>query len=307
MPIANVNAQSFISNPSALLDLYELDSRYISVNGARYLFHPGVNGLYQNVIWNNETYTAFPLEIDEFAINGQGTAVRPKLRCSNINGFISAFLLGQGDLVGAKVTRTRVFARYLPHANFPNGKNPFGTPDPTAAYEPDVFYVNRKVTENPQIVELEITSPIELDNVQLPSRPMLATVCTFRFRDGETCGYSGIPVSDRFGKSFTDAVVNGGYGYTLNPRGTWDPSATYAIGDWVSIVSGGDFNNGDTLVYVCSVAGTTGSSNNPQFNETNWVADACPHNLLGCTAHFPFPAQLPAGFFAGTSRASFVN
>lgn len=305
MALAVTNATSLAANPSALIELYELDSRFISSVGQRYLFHPGVNGLYQNVIWNSEEYTAFPVEITDFAIDGNGNAVRPKLRASNINGFISQFLLQENDLVGAKVTRTRVFARFLPNENFVNNINPFGTPDPTAAYEPDIFFVNRKVVENNQVVELELTSPWEIDNVQLPKRLILSTVCTFVYRDGETCGYTGAPISDRFGKLFT-ASLPAGYGYTLVDRGIWSASATYQIGDYVTVISVADFTNGNTLVYVCSSANTTGAINNPQFNQNNWVADACPHNFLGCKAHFP-TGPLPGSFFPGTSRASYIS
>lgn len=304
MALAQTNAQSFIADPGCLLSLFELDSRYVSPNGDRYFWHAGVNGRYEPIIFNGVTYTAFPIELTDWGTDGKGNPVRPKLRASNINGYISQFLRVQNDLVGAKLTRTRVFARFIDAANFVESINPFGTPDPSAAYEPDIFYVNRKVVETPEIVEMEMTSPWEIDNVQLPRRPMLATVCTHVYRDGETCGYTGIPVSDRFGKSFTDAAPDG-YGYTLNDRGVWDSGETYQVGDYVTITSQNDFTFDEVFYYVCSQPDITGAANNPQFNQTNWVADACPHNLFGCKAHFPAPAQLPAGFFPGTSRASY--
>jgi lambda family phage minor tail protein L len=255
-------------------------------------------------VFNGVSFAPFPIELTDWGTDGKGNPVRPKLRASNINGYVSQFLLVQNDLVGAKLTRTRVFARFIDAANFTNNVNPFGTPDPSAAYEPDIFFINRKVSESPEMVELECTSPWEIDNVQLPRRPMLATVCTHVYRDGETCGYIGAPLSDRFGKLFETAAPDG-YGYTLNARGAWDSSATYQVGDYVTLVSLNDFTYGETFYYVCSQPDITDIANNPQFNQTNWIADACPHNLLGCKAHFPSPAQLPLGSFPGTSRASF--
>jgi lambda family phage minor tail protein L len=243
--------------------------------------------------------------MSEMSIPGQGSLPRAKLKGSNINGFLSNYLLTTGDLVGARLTITRVYARFIDASNFANNVNPFGTPDPTAAYEDILFFVNRKVSENPDYVEWEATSPIELDNVKLPSRQLNATVCSFRYRDGETCGYIGVPVSDRFGKLFTAAVVDGGYGYTLNAKGAWIAGDTYVVGDWVTITSENDFSFGETLVYVCQVTGTTGTINNPQFNATNWIADMCPHNLFGCDAHFDSP--LPFGAAPGISRASYLN
>jgi lambda family phage minor tail protein L len=303
MPSAVVNAQADIFNPSALLALYELDSRYVSAAGQLLRFHAGVNGLYQPLVFNGLTYTPFPIEVTEVGIDGKGQPVRPKLTASNINGFMSAMLLQMGDLVGARFTRRRVFARFIDGVNFANGVNPFGTPDPTAAYDDEIFFVSRKVTENPDVVQLETTSPFEIDNVQLPRRPLLANGCPFVYRDGETCGYKGVPVSDRFGKLFT-AAAPGGYGYTLSDKGIWSAAVNYQIGDYVTIISQGDYTFGDIQVYVCSVANTTGSFNNPQFNQNNWIADACPHNLLGCLAHFS-SGPLPMGGMPGVSRASY--
>lgn len=303
--LATTNAQSFSFSPDALLSLFTLDSRSISVNGSQYFFHAGVNGNYAPIIWNGQSYTPFPIEFIGNESNGQGSLARPKLRCSNINGFVSNFLITQGDFIGARLTIDRVYARYLPGSNFANGVNPFGTPDPTAAYEGIQFFINRKVTENVDYVEFECSTPFELDNVKLPARQLNATVCSFRYRDGETCGYIGVPVSDRWGKLFATAVVDGGYGFTLSNQGAWSSSSTYQVGDWVTIISQSDFSFGETLVYVCKLANTTGTTNNPQFNSVNWVADMCPHNLFGCDAHFDSP--LPFGAAPGISRASYIN
>lgn len=303
MPSQAVNTEALRANPSALLSLYELDSRYVSVNGSLLRWHDGVNGLYEPLVFNGITYAPFPVQVTDMTIDGKGQLSRPKLTASNINGFMSQFLLTAGDLVGARFTRRRVAARFVDGVNFAGGFNPFGTPDPTAAYDDEVFFVSRKVSEDPNLVQLETVSPFEMENVQLPRRPMLATSCVFVFRDPETCGYSGVPVTDKWGKSFTDAVVDGGYGYTLSDKGYWSAAVNYQVGDYATIISQGDLTYGDLNVYVCSVADTTGDINNPQFNQTNWVADACAHNLLGCTQHFSSP--LPGGFFPGTSRSSY--
>lgn len=295
-------AESFSFAPTALLSLYTLDSRFVSVNGAVYKFHAGVNGLNKSLIFNGEEYAPFPIEVTDFEILGSGGVSRPKLRASNVNGFISQFLRTQGDLVGAKVLRQRVYARFADDANWPAG-NPYGTPDPTAAYDPDIFFVSRKVVENPELVELELSSPWEVDAVKLPRRPVLSTICSFEYRDVETCAYSGAPVCDRFGKKFTDSAPDG-YGLTLSNQGTWSSSSTYQPGHWVTITSESDFSYGKTLVYVCVVANTTGSFNNPQFNSTNWIADACPHNLFGCKLHYP-TGPLRTSSFAGTARAPY--
>ncbi len=298
-----VNQESLLPAPSALLELFTLDTRYVTSQGQLFYFHAGVNGLLREVIYNGITYTPFPIEMTEFEIAGNGKLARPKVKCSNVNGFMSQYLLTQNNLLGARLARTRVYARFLDAANWPNNVNPYGTPDPTAAYEPEVYYVNRKVTENAQYVEFECVTPFEIDGVKLPRRPMLATVCPFKYRDPTTCGYTGAPISDRFGKVFGP----GGYGFNaLANKGTWSDSTNYQTGDWVTIISQADLSYGDTLVYVTTVPNTSGAVNNPQFNQTNWIADGCPHNLLGCKAHFP-TGQLPFGGYPALARAPFSN
>jgi lambda family phage minor tail protein L len=304
MAIEAVQAVSFAFAPSALLSLYELDSRYISANGALYRWHAGVNGNYRPIIFNGLEYDAFPIEVTDMAIEGSGGLPRPKLKASNVEGFISQFLLTQDGLVGAKFIRRRVYARFIDNANWTLG-NPYGTPDPTAAYEDEIFYVNRLIEENPENVQIELVTPFELDNVKLPNRLMLATICSFKYREAESCGYSGVPLSDRFGKLFTTAAPDG-YGYTLTAKGAWSAATTYQVGDWVTITSQNDFTYGETLVYVCSMANTVGSSNNPQFNAERWIADACPRSILGCKTHYPTGA-LPFGGFPGMARAPYQN
>ena len=303
MPLKVTNAESDIFAPSALLSLYEIDTRFVAVNGQRWLLCPSVNGKFQSIIWNDETYTPFPIEMTEASIPGQGTLPRPKLRASNINGFLSQFLRLQGDFVGARFIRRRVYARFLPGENFVGGVNPYGTPNAAAAYEDEIYFINRKVDESPEAVEFELASPMELDNVQLPRRLALATNCVARpYRDPETCGYSGPPMMDSFG----NLRGVGGYGFTLSNEGLYSTGAIYQPGDYVYITSENDFTYGDTFYYVCSTANTSGSINNPQFNGTNWIADACPHNLSGCKSHFP-TGPLPFLGFPGTSRSPYVN
>ncbi len=305
MPVTSaVYAESFSFAPTTLISLFEIDSRFISAQGQIFRFHSGVAGSYHSIVFASKEYTAFPIDVTGIETSGAGGIPRPKLKASNIQGFISQFLLTQGSLVGARFIRRRVFARWLDDSNWPGG-NPYGTPNPSAAYDDEIWYVNRVVTENPEAVELETISPFELDNVQLPNRQILATICSAKYRDPETCGYVGDPLTDRFGRSFTDGPPDG-YGFTLNSQGAWSSSTTYQPGDWVTVLSENDFTYGETFVYVCSIPNTVGASNNPQFNPYNWVQDACTHNVLGCKTHFP-TGPLPFLGYPGCARAAYTN
>jgi len=48
--------------------------------------------------------------------------------------------------------------------------NPFGTPDPTAEFPREIFFLDRKVTENRNVVTWEAQSALDLINVKLPKR-----------------------------------------------------------------------------------------------------------------------------------------
>ena len=48
--------------------------------------------------------------------------------------------------------------------------NPYGTPDPTAEFPQEIYFLDRKVTENRNVVTWEAQSALDLVNVKLPRR-----------------------------------------------------------------------------------------------------------------------------------------
>lgn len=292
-----VNMEQGVFAPSALLSLFELDVTYLG--GDLYRFHAGTNNYFEPIVFNGVEYVAFPIQIENMDTDGKGGLPRPKITCSNINGFVSNILLRNQNIIGAQFIRRRVFARFIDAVNFPNNVNPYGIPDPTAAYPDDVFYVNRKVSESKQTVQFECTSPLEIDDVQLPRRQILATVCPFRYRGVSTCGYGAVPIADKQNKLFGV----GGYGFTLANQGEWSSATTYNQGDYVFQVSQLPQNFGDKLFYVCSTNGTVGADYNPTFSSSRWIGDSCPKTIAACRLRFPSPLPLRFGGFPGTSRA----
>lgn len=296
-----VNQEIAKLTPSALLELFEIDGRNIGVPNIIY-FHAGTNSLLQPVVFNSITYYPFPIEVAGFEIDGKGTLPRPRVTCANVKGLISNYLLRWNNLIGAKFTRRRVFLKYIDASNFPGGVNPYGVSDVNAAFPDEIFKVLRKVQENKEVVEFELGTPLEVDNVKLPKRPIYATVCPFRYRDPLTCGYTGDPVADRANKVFGV----GGYGYTLVNQGAWSAVPTYNQGDFVYVTSSLDENVGEQFFFVCRVNGTVGESNNPLTNATNWIADVCPRSIAGCKLRFP-TGSLPFGGFPGVAKGGFID
>jgi len=174
--------------PSAIIELFELD--LTNLGGEVYRFHAGTNELTQNVVWNGQTYVRYPVAASGYEFSGNGQFPRPKLAVSNALSAISALIQVYGDLHGGKVTRRRTLAQFLDAVNFADG-NP--SEDPEAEFEPDVYFIDRKASEDRDKVEFELASACDLMGIRLPRRQIVQNLCTWRYR-GSECGYTGGPL-----------------------------------------------------------------------------------------------------------------
>ena len=167
-------------NPSAIIELFtlKLDN---SLHGATttYYFHSGSNLNANNKIkWQTVEYLRFPIQAAGFAFQ-KGQLPRPKLIVSNATGLISSILLtvnettAGNDLTGAKVTRIRTLAKFIDAANFADGQN--ATADPTAEFPREIYSVDRKSSENRDVVEFELAAPTDLAGVRIPKRQCTRT------------------------------------------------------------------------------------------------------------------------------------
>ena len=75
-------------------------------------------------------------------------------------------------ITGSTVKRIRTSARYLDSVNFPGNTNPFGTPNADELPQ-EIFFIDRKVSENRNAVEFELTSEIDLSGRKIPFRQVL--------------------------------------------------------------------------------------------------------------------------------------
>lgn len=202
-------------SPSAIIELFQLYT-YANLHGSTntYYFHSGVNSrLFPGaVVWNGTKYEAFPIQATGFEYSGTGTLPRPTLTVSNLFSTITSILLSindtnpGNDLIGAKLVRIRTCARYLDAVNFENNQNPYGTPDPTAEMPREIYYVDRKVSENRDAVQFELTSSLDLIGVRLPGRQCISSVCQWVYRGAE-CGYSGAAGFDENDDPLTTVVA----------------------------------------------------------------------------------------------------
>lgn len=298
MPKQSALQEAYSFTPSALIELYTLDGSPIGLDTV-YRFCNGTNTNFQPVVYGGITYSPFPMMIEEMGMDGKGTIQRPRITLSNINGFVSALLLENSQLVGAIVTRVRVFARFLDSSNFQSPTPSWVTSDPTASFEPEIFYVNRKITENPQVVSFELASVLDVQNVKLPRRQILANTCQWRYRDPMSCTYSGVPAADSANRTFT-----GDYGYTLSDQGAFNIATTYNQGDYVYIYSSLPQFSGIPIYYVCTTNGTVGIP--PQSTPSKWIPDSCSKTCAGCKLRFTGNSPLRTSAFPGVARSPFI-
>lgn len=97
--------------------------------------------------------------------------------------------------------------------------NPYA--DPNAHFPDEVWFIDRKASENGIFIQFELAAAFDVAGVQLPRRQCIQNTCTWVYRSAE-CGYSGGPVAkindqptsswaeDRCGKRLTSCEIRFG-------------------------------------------------------------------------------------------------
>lgn len=183
--------------PGALIELFELDASGLGAGFIRFHGYTQMTGIW----WQGVEYSPWPIEATGFSATTDKPPV-PTLRVGNINAAITAILQITDDLIGAKLTRHLTLGKYLDAANF-GGINPTANPD--EHFPPEVWFVERKSGESKDVVELELTSALDFQGVQLPRRQIIANQCPWAYRSAE-CGYVGGPVANTKDQPTSDSA-----------------------------------------------------------------------------------------------------
>tara|TARA_A100001391_G_scaffold17538_2_gene9754 strand:- start:182 stop:1006 length:825 start_codon:yes stop_codon:yes gene_type:complete len=148
-------------------------------NPTVYLFHSG-NNIKNNshLVWQANTYEKFPINAEGYAYTGQGKLPRPTLTMSNLFSTLTTLMLQVNqttpfsDLTGAKLTRRRTLARFLDEVNFPSNINPYKVTsvDPSAEMPREIYYIERKIVENRDVVQFELVSTFDLIGIFAPKK-----------------------------------------------------------------------------------------------------------------------------------------
>ena len=184
------------SQASGYITVYELELTDSNIGGVgvdKLFFHDGRNGT-SDITWyslineenfgsststhySQQTYQALPIESEGWEVRGSGTGSlpRPTVRLGNVNQFFKAYLADWDDLIGAKLIRRRTLEKYL------------GT-NPPIEFNKDIYYIERKSTEDASVVEFELTSAFDVEGIKLPRRTIVAARCPWKYKDTEQGG-----------------------------------------------------------------------------------------------------------------------
>jgi|TARA_B100000085_G_scaffold225614_1_gene211102 lambda family phage minor tail protein L len=187
--ISSIYADLSTLAPDAIIELFELhydNTLHGSTDILRW--HAGSNAdVTGNITWNSNDYARLPVQAEGFEYTNTGTLPRPTLSVANLDGVVTALLLGVNlttpgnDLTGAKVKRIRTLKKFL------DGES---AADPYATFPIEEWFIDRKATESRDVVSFELASKFDLSNKELPNRQVVANICQWQYRSSE-CSYTG--------------------------------------------------------------------------------------------------------------------
>lgn len=180
------------------VELFELD--VTALGGSVHRFCSSVKES-QSVVWQGNIYSPMPVMASGFDVVGGGKLPTPTLHLSDGFGIFRAMVREYNDLVGAKLTRTVTFRRYLD-----------GEPDadPAAHFPLDIYYVDRKSKQAGVELEWQLAALMDQQGKMLPGRIVLKNICDYVYRlwdplevafdySAATCPYTGTRYFDKTG------------------------------------------------------------------------------------------------------------
>ena len=154
-----------LSSLDGYIELYDLDAT--GIGGAYYRFTSTTFSA-ANVNWQGHVYVAIPIMSSGWErLSSSSASPKPKLSISNVAKVLLPAVIAQGDLVGAKLTRTRTFAKFLDDGE---------TPDPTSFFMPTVYFVEQKTSQDNTQIEWQLSSMLDREGLRLPREQVLKDV-----------------------------------------------------------------------------------------------------------------------------------
>lgn len=172
--MATRDSASISATPGEIIALYELDLTVIGVSEILY-FTGSTSSNPLPITFQGVQYTPIELKSSGWTQSGTGPFPQPKIQVSNVNNLFSGLVRQYQDLIGAKLTRKRLFASFLD--GYVNGGQAGN-----ALFAVDQYYLYQKTGHNKLYVEWKLASAIDQEGQQLPSRLVIRDSCQFQYR-----------------------------------------------------------------------------------------------------------------------------
>lgn len=168
--MTNITQTAQDLEPGALVSLFILDLTKVGGNVLYFVQGAETNS---KIKFGGQVYEPVDCEFEGMETTGAGALPTPTIRLNNTDGMAQTAINTFGDLLGCEVQRIRTFARHL---------DDHEDPDSTAFFGPDIFQIERKVTENSVFVEWELSAAIDQAGKMIPGRSVLRNTCLARYR-----------------------------------------------------------------------------------------------------------------------------
>lgn len=310
----NAASEALSLEPSQLLEFYLIYYGWPDDQSSVLAICPFQGGgQAPRIIWQEQEYISIPIQVEGFSAKGDNTLPRPRIQIANSGGLISRYIKTFNNFVGVKIVRKRTFAKFLDGINFEGGENPYWdistkeSASSTTSYLPDqTFYINRRLAETKDMVEFELSTVFELDNVYIPNRTTYSRYCTWVYR-GHGCRYDGQPKTSANSQPFTSSNGNS-VSPTIN-KGLWNSETTYNLGEYAYLQIENYPLRADEATnlsapaerlktfYVCVEGGASGNEDHPPSSK-KWQKDDCSKRISDCKLRYP--GHLRFGGFPGT-------
>lgn len=310
----NTVSEALSIGPSAIIEFYLIYYNWPTDQTSILAITPTRKGIGSSIVWQTQSFISWPLETSGFGAKGDNSLPRPRIKINNFDLSVSKYLKTYNNLIGAKIIRKRTFVKFLDDSNFPDSHNPYydlatnATLANSDSHLPDqTFYVNRRVSETKETVELELSTVFELDNVFLPNRNVYSRYCTWVYR-GHGCRYKGVPKTTANSQQFKTS--SGSVVPVTSNKGKWRADlGSITLGEYVFIETDNYVLRSDTetnlnapserlkTYYVCVEAHATSLEHFPP-NSDKWQRDDCAKKISDCQLRFG--NNLRFGGFPGT-------
>jgi lambda family phage minor tail protein L len=161
--------------PGPIVTLYDLDLSTIGVSQILHFTGGGNGSSVVPVTFQGVAYTPVELKTSGWSASGTGPFPQPQLQVSNVNDLFSGLVRQYQDLIGARLTRKRLFRSFLD-----DGTN--GGQGTAALFSVDVYFLYQKTSHNKMYVQWKLASSLDQQGQQIPARQVTRDWCGFQYR-----------------------------------------------------------------------------------------------------------------------------